>query len=346
MQKKNATQKDVAKLAGVSQAAVSRFISGNGSISDDVRERIVSAIALVNYQPDPIGRGLSNGQFDIVAIVMANITNPWYPVVLEKITRELHERGLQVMLFNAEPPRTVDDLMPLVLQYRVRGVIITTATLASQGAELCAKRNVPVVLFNRYSRVGAGHSVSCDNVDAGRKVADLLIASGSEKMAFIGGFPEVSTNQDRRRGFLERLAEKGISPTAVVEKEYTYQWGFAATEALLKQHPDVSGLFCADDEIASGAIDALRHSLGKRVPEDVRVCGFDDHPVASLAAYQISTIRQPVETMITTALDLLLGAETSFQSKVFPGEFIQRNSLPPLPASAPQNAAARKAKAR
>jgi DNA-binding LacI/PurR family transcriptional regulator len=177
-------------------------------------------------------------------------------------------------------------------------------------------------------------------------VADLLIASGSEKMAFIGGFPEVSTNQDRRRGFLERLAEKGISPTAVVEKEYTYQWGFAATEALLKQHPDVSGLFCADDEIASGAIDALRHSLGKRVPEDVRVCGFDDHPVASLAAYQISTIRQPVETMITTALDLLLGGETSFQSKVFPGEFIQRNSLPPLPKSLHKDAPSARSRAR
>lgn len=328
MKKKAATQKDVAKLAGVSQAAVSRFISGNGSISEDVRQRILDAVAMLNYQPDPIGRGLSNGQFDIVAIVMANITNPWYPAVLEQITRELHERGLQVMLFNAEPPRTVDDLMPLVLQYRVRGVIITTATLSSHGAELCAKRGVPVVLFNRYSSVGAGHAVSCDNVEGGRLAADLLIDSGCKRLAFIGGFPEVSTNRDRKRGFLDRLAERGLAPSLVIDQEFTYQWGLAATEALFKQQPQVDGLFCADDEIASGAIDALRHKLGKRVPEDVRVCGFDDHPVSSLAAYRISTIRQPVEVMIRTALDLLLGSDTTFQSHLFPGEFIQRNTLP------------------
>lgn len=328
MKKKPPTQKDVARFAGVSQAAVSRFISGHGSLSQEVRERIIKAVEMVNYRPDPLARGLSSGRFDIVAIVMANITNPWYPVVLEQITRELHTRGLQALLFNATPPHTVDDMMALVLQYRVRGVIITTATLSSHGAELCARRGVPVVQFNRYSSVGGAHSVSCDNVRGGRMAADVLLANGAREIGFIGGIPEVSTNRDRKRGFVEALAERGTAPIALVEREYTYDWGREAALAMLKRHPGVDALFCADDEIAAGAMDALRFGLGRRVPDDVLVLGFDDHPVASREAYRLTTIRQPVEIMIENALELLLGSASEPEMRVFPGEFVYRDSVP------------------
>lgn len=328
MKKKTPTQKDVARFAGVSQAAVSRFISGKGSLSAEVRERILNAVTMVDYRPDALGRALSNGKVDIVAIVMANITNPWYPAVLERITRELHARGLQALLFNAAPPLTVDDLMPLVMQYRVRGVIITTASLSSHGADMCVKQGVPVVMFNRYSQVGAAHAVSCDNVGGGRMAVDILMQAGAREYGFIGGTPEVSTNRDRKQGFVDRLFERGIVP-ALVEREYTYDWGYEACLALLRQHPEIDSLFCADDEIASGAIDAVRFGLGKRVPEDVRVLGFDDHPVASNAAYQLTTIAQPVDAMIEAALALLLGDEQAPVTRVFPGQLIQRKSVPP-----------------
>ena len=328
MTKKTPTQKDVAKLAGVSQAAVSRFISGKGAISEDVREKILKVVDLVNYQPDPLARGLSSGKFNIIAIVMANITNPWYPVVLELITRELHRLGLQTLLFNATPPQTVDDLMPLVLQYRVRGVIITTASLTSSGADLCVKQGVPVVMFNRYSQIGNGHSVSTDNIGGGRMAADILLQSGSRQPAFLGGMPSVSTNRDRRTGFLERLAELGMTSIPQLEKEFSYSWGFEATQMLLARHPGIDALFCADDEIASGAIDALRYALGKRVPEDVRVFGFDDHPVASNAAYHMTTIRQPVEDMISAAIELLLQDSGKNERRVLPGQLIYRGSTP------------------
>jgi DNA-binding LacI/PurR family transcriptional regulator len=140
--------------------------------------------------------------------------------------------------------------------------------------------------------------------------------------------PSVSTNRDRRTGFLERLAELGMTSVPVLEKEFTYSWGYEATQMLLARHPDIDALFCADDEIASGAIDALRFALGKRVPEDVRVFGFDDHPVASNAAYQMTTIRQPVEDMITAAIDLLLQDSGKNERRLLPGQLIYRNSTP------------------
>lgn len=329
MKKKAPTQKDVARFAGVSQAAVSRFVSGKGAVSDEVREKILKVIDLVDYRPDPVARGLSSGKFNIIAIVMANITNPWYPVVLELITRELHRVGLQALLFNATPPQTVDDLMPLVLQYRVRGVIITTASLHSSGADLCVKQGVPVVMFNRYSQVGNGHSVSTDNRGGGRLAADVLFRSGSRQLGFLGGMPTVSTNRDRLAGFMERVAELGLPSAPSLEKEFTYAWGYEATQTIMARHPGLDGLFCADDEIASGAIDALRHALGKRVPEDVRVFGFDDHPVASNAAYDMTTIRQPVEDMIAEAIALLLGDSTRYEHRLLPGQLIYRKSTPP-----------------
>ncbi|WP_083439050.1 LacI family DNA-binding transcriptional regulator [Herbaspirillum autotrophicum] len=326
--KKAFTQKDVAKFAGVSQAAVSRFVSGKGSLSEEVRNRILTAINLVDYKPDPIARNLSNRQSDIVAIVMANITNPWYPVVLELITRRLQTLGLQVLLFNATPPQTVDDLMPLVLRYRVRGVIITTASLSSKSAELCVHWGVPVVMFNRYATLGAGYSVSCDNIAAGRKVADEFHRIGAQEMAYIGGIPEVSNNRDRKRGFTERIAELRIRPPMISEKEYTYDWGYAATLALFKKNPAITAVFCADDEIATGAIDALRFALKKKVPEDVVLIGFDDHPIASRAAYQLTTVRQPVEEMIEQALDMLLNGNGEPELRLLEGEFIYRSSMP------------------
>ena len=314
---------------------MSRFISGKGAISQEVREKILKVVDLVNYQPDPLARGLSSGKFNIIAIVMANITNPWYPVVLELITRELHRVGLQTLLFNATPPQTVDDLMPLVLQYRVRGVIITTSSLTSSGADLCVKQGVPVVMFNRYSQIGNGHSVSTDNIAGGRMAADILLRSGSKMPGFLGGMPSVSTNRDRRTGFLERLEELGMPSIPQLEKEFSYGWGFEATQMLLARHPTIDALFCADDEIASGAIDALRYALGKRVPQDVRVFGFDDHPVASNAAYDMTTIRQPVEDMIRAAIELLLQDSGNNERRVLPGQLIYRSSTPEVTSSAP-----------
>ncbi|TXL70462.1 substrate-binding domain-containing protein [Vineibacter terrae] len=322
------TQRDVARAAGVSQAAVSRWISGHGYVASDVRERIVKAVADLNYEPHPLARGLSSGTSDIIAIVLSNITNPWYPIVLDRITHVLQDLRLQVLLFNAAPPQSVDDVLPSVLRYRVKGVIITTAALSSRAALMCADQGVPVVLFNRSTRAGGVHSVSCDNADGGRMAADVLVRAGARRLGFIGGQHEASTSADRQRGFTEQLAEWGIELVAATDREFTYNWGFEATLELFSRHPQIDGLFCADDEIASGAVDALRYKLKKSIPDMVKVIGFDDHPVASNAAYQLTTIRQPVDEMIENALDMLLKGDMASPSlRLLKGELIKRASV-------------------
>ncbi len=304
-----ATQHDVARLAGVSQAAVSRWSSGRGYVASHVRQQIVDAAATLSYRPHPLAQGLSNGQSDIVAVVIANIANPGYQMMLEQITAMLQARGLQVLLFIAAPTESVDDVVPDVLRYLVRGVIITTSRLSSTAARQLVERGVPVVLFHRYTRSGGMHCVVCDNRDGARLAAEALRRAGARRLAFVGGNPDTSSNVDRRAGFLAEVRRLELPEPPALDGEFTYEWGHEAALRLFAAHPAIDGLFCADDEIATGAIDALRFQLGRSVPADVKVVGFDDHPIASKAAYALTTIRQPFDVMVREAIDLLLDGD-------------------------------------
>ena len=197
------TQKEVAKLAGVSQSVVSRVLGG-GVVSALAKEKVLAIAKSVGYQPDALARSLVTRQTDIVGIVMADIMNPFYPFVLEKFISALQKKGQQVLLFNAPRDKDVDEELSLVLQYRVKGIIITSASLSSRMARVCRENGTPVVLFNRYISNTPTWAVSCDNVRAAREVADLLFDSKHSKIAYIGGNPNTSTNRDRKSGFVDR----------------------------------------------------------------------------------------------------------------------------------------------
>jgi DNA-binding LacI/PurR family transcriptional regulator len=323
-----ATQHDVARLADVSQSAVSRVFRNAGYVADDVRERIEAAAIQLRYQPDALARGLITGRSTIVAIVMADIVNPFYPYVLDVMTDGLQKRGLQALLFNAARGQSIDDLLHIVLQYKVKGIVITTASLSSKATTLCADQGVPVVMFNRYTRLGSAHAVACDNVLGGRTAAHALLTAGCRNLAYIGGVAESSTNEDRKNGFLQGLSERRVLPYIVVDKEFTYNWGSDAVDHVFKKFPQLDGLFCADDVIAFGAIDSLRYNHDRRVPLDVSVVGFDDIPAAGWPAYNLTTIRQPVDEMVDAALSCIaLPATSPHQIWQLPGQLVIRQSL-------------------
>jgi DNA-binding LacI/PurR family transcriptional regulator len=323
------TQKQVASLAGVSQSVVSR-VFGGGVVSDAAKERVLSIAKSVGYQPDALARSLVTGQTDIVGIVMADIMNPFYPYVLEKFISALQKKGQQVLLFNAPRDQDVDEELSLVLQYRVKGIIITSASLSSRMAAACRANHTPVVLFNRYIPNNPTWAVSCDNVRAAREIADLLLDNKHTKIGYIGGNPNTSTNRDRKRGFVERLAERGKKPVLVEDRSYSYEWGYEAASRLLRSS-SVNALFCANDIIALGVMDAIRNELKVRVPDDISVVGFDDIPQASWPLYSLTTVRQPVDEMIDLSINLL---DRDFDRKtresrinLIKGELVERSSV-------------------
>ncbi len=323
MQPANAT--DVANLAGVSQSTVSRVFSPGAKVSPTTRQKVLSAAEKLGYAPNRLARGLITQSSGIVGIVMADISNPFYPDVLERFTQQLQALGRQVLLFNAAPNQTVDDILPLVLQYQVEALIITSATLSTEMAAVCAKRNTPVILFNRVVPCQPVNSVCCDNRAGGALVARLLLEAGYERLAYIAGKANTSTNNERESGFGETVTEAGLTWQRA-QGAYTYESGYEAARHLLTQSPRPEAIFCANDLMAMGALDAARSTLGLRVPAEVAIVGFDDIPAAAWSAYSLTTVRQPVNQMIAATLDLLTNPPPQPTSRLIEGRLVGRGS--------------------
>lgn len=325
------TSIDVARLAGVSQSTVSRTFSPNGKVSQGSRQKVLAAAQQLGYKPNAIARSLSTQRTNIIGIVMSYITSPFYPYVLEKFTERLQTLGRQVLLFNAAPNQEVDDILPLVLQYQVDGLIITSATLSSEMVDECVAHGTPVILFNRYVLGANASAVCCDNAEGGRVVANFLLDTAHKRLAYIAGKENTSTNTDREKGFTDRLRERGQLEWQREEGNYSYESGYEAAKRLLQRDDRPDAIFCANDIMALGAMDAARFEMGLKVPEELSIIGFDDIPSASWPSYALTTIRQPVNQMIQTTIDLLMERLEEPQAKpvlkLMPGPLIKRGSV-------------------
>lgn len=337
MTDKKVTSIDVAKRAGVSQSTVSRvFSASRANVSEKATQRVLEAASALGYQPNIIARMMSTRQTNIVGLVMATVTSPFYPYVLEKFLEELQAVGKQVLLFTASKHQTVDDILPLALQYQVDALVITSATLSSEMASHAAERGTPVILFNRVVSDSAVNSVSADNLAGGRLAADILLDTGHERLAFVAGVENTSTSRDREHGFVARLQERGCHDYQRVQGAYTYESGYDAAEGLLAGKVVPDALFCANDIMALGAMDAI-HEAGLRVPDDISVLGFDDIPMASWGSYQLTTISQDVDAMINATIVLM---QAKIEKPLTPsrtvhiaGELIVRSSVKHLPTT-------------
>lgn len=322
------SSRDVARLAGVSQAAVSRAFTPDASISDAMRGRVMEAAGQLGYRPNALPRMLLTARSNLVALIMGEITNPFYPEVLAQFLKRLQDAGLHALIFALEPNQIADDLIEEVFRYRVDGVIITSATLSLESARQCSKLDVPVVLFNRHIEDGSVASVCCDNVEAGRQIANLLLDDGHRRPAFISGDPRASTNQDRERGYLGRLRERGVRDVPCFSGENSFQTGRQAVTTLMAGPNRPDAIFCASDAIAFGALDGLRYALGLRVPEDVAVVGFDDVPAAAWDSYRLTTMAQQRGRMVDDAVDALLariaGGTAATPVRLVSGRLVRR----------------------
>jgi DNA-binding LacI/PurR family transcriptional regulator len=325
-----ASQIDVAQLAGVSQAAVSRTFTPGASVSDEIRTQVLAAAEQLDYRPNAIARSLIKNSTRIIGIVIGRFANPFYWQVFGEITRKLQDLGYSTLLLNAAQDREVEQTLPMALQYQVDGLIITSALLSSKMASECARSGTPVVLFNRYELGTQANAVCCDNVGGGRLVADALLHAGYERLAYIPGEEGSSTNRDREQGFTEQLQTEGHTLTLRAGGgEYTYEAGYAATKRLFQEDGQPDAIFCASDLIAMGAVDAA-NELGIKIPDELGIVGFDDIEMAAWPAYSLTTVKQPIGHMVDTTLEVLLNAiesqHTGTVMKWIPTTLVERNS--------------------
>ena len=306
--KHNVTSIDVARLAEVSQSAVSRTFTPGASVAPDTRARVLEAARKLGYRPNAIASTLSSRRSRMIAVVLSNMQNQFYPVVVETLSQRLQKDGYHVLLFITET-EDADELLLELMRYQVDGIVMASTHLSSHLAQQIADARIPVVMFNRTSSKGSISTVSSDNFGGGRAVAHFLAEGGHQRVAYLAGAEDSSTNQDRESGLRAGLAERGLHVVARAVGNYEFERAAQATRELFgglvanADRPDA--LFVASDHMAFAAIDTLR-SLGLRVPEDVSLVGFDDVPQAAWGAYSLTTIAQNAVSMIEATVRMLL----------------------------------------
>lgn len=305
------TAAHVAELAKVSLATVSRTFNPEASVNAATRERILEAALQVGYRVDevaafspsaPAERSEGSGT---IGLVMGDLDNPFYNSVLTLFLNELHQRGLRALCRTAVTLESSEREVRTMLRYGVEALVIASSGLQSTATTACRDAGVPVVLFNRDVPGAHVASVQTDNYTGGRALADMLALAGHQHMAFVNGLEGASTNDDRRRGFSERLAELGLDPPMQEYGEYSYAGGRDAAKRLMLSSRRPDAIFCANDICAIGAIDGLRFDLGLEVPHDVSIVGFDDIPMASWPSFNLTTIRQRRNQMVHETMAIL-----------------------------------------
>ena len=324
------TSIEVAKLAGVSQSSVSRAFSQEGPVSVKTRRKVLEAARKLGYQPNAMARSLITRRTRMVGMVIANVhNNPFYTEVLDLLSRKFQELGQKVMLFIVNRDQNLDDILPQLLEYQVEGILLTAATLSSKMAEECERWGRPVTMINRYVPGVYASWFCCANYEGGKMVARLLLDSKHQRPAFLAGSEDTTTSIDRERGFMEILNQEKVKALREVG-EYTYQDAYDAALRLLDRAEPADAIFCANDIMALGVMDAAKNGLGLKVPEEVSIIGFDDISMSAWSSYDLTTIRQPIKRMVDASVEELLARienpEKTPLQKVIPGELVIRSS--------------------
>ena len=323
------TSGDVARLAGVSRAAVSRVFTPGASASKGMAEKVQRAAAKLGYRPNVLARSLNTGETRIIGLVVAYLHNTFYVEAVERMSIALQERSYHILLFRAAPTvRDVDRVMQEILDHQVDGIVLGSVTMSSSLAQECRRRGIPVVQFNLELVELGLNAVVTDNRAGGRAIADLLVSAGHRRLGYIAGFEGAPTQ--RERGFREGLEAAGTPLAARGPGNFVLSEAQEATRRMFDRadHPDA--VFVCNDHMAFAVMDVLRSELGLRIPEDVSVAGFDDVPIAAWPAYSLTTYRQPINRMVAETVAILLAevaaGAASTRRVVIEGDLVVRHS--------------------
>lgn len=327
------TSREVAELAGVSVSAVSRTFTAGASVSSETREKVLAATRTLGYHPNALARSLMTKRTELIALISNNFDNPLFMEIFDLFTRRLQQRGRRPLLANLSGGTRTDGALQMLLKYNVDGAIVASSTLPPQFLEECAEAGMPVVqAFGRPGGAAGGNIVGADNVQGGRLAGEMLRERGYRNIAFLGGPQGATSTEDRLAGLKESLALASLAPSAVIfGHSYCHEAGFTLMKQLLR-NGGIDAVFCGDDVLAMGAIDACREA-GIDVPRDIGVIGFNNMAMAAWPAYNLTTIHQPVAEIIVTAVELLLGivdrSNQTTDMRLFDCKAIERETLRP-----------------
>ena len=328
------TLKDVALRAGVSTSAVSRTFTDGASVSDKMRKKVEKAAAELGYSPNFIARSLTTRRTKLIGLVSDNFYNPVFLEVFDRFTRALQDCGLRPLLVNLSNETDPENSVRMLQQYSVDGVMVVSSTLPPEFSKAFRDKNIPVVnTFGRHATSPDVHVVGIDNVAAGRMAARELVSRGYKSIAFLGGPMRATSTLDRLEGFRAEMAQHpDIAFTYSFASAYSFQAGRA--EILrLAENGLAEAYFGGDDVLSVGILSGLQ-DLGKGVPQDVGLIGFNNMEMAGWENIALTTIHQPIAQIIASSVELMVAMlenpERYPEARLFPCHVVERKTLRPI----------------
>ncbi|MFE6286121.1 LacI family DNA-binding transcriptional regulator [Streptomyces sp. NPDC057877] len=338
MSERAPTLEDVAREAGVSRATVSRVVNGVRNVAPDIQEVVRRAIERTGYRPNRAARFLVTHRTETVALVISGtgdafaarvFADPFFGRVVNGVVSCLRARAMHPVILVAESESARRQVVDYLSQGTADGALVVTMQAADPLAAMLTATKIPTVVFGRPEPGLDVSYVDLRQADGARLAAGHLLARGCRRIATVCGPRALPAARERLEGFRTALAAAGVGEVPVAEGTFTVDSGAAAMSRLLAEHPDIDGVFAANDMMAHGACQLLRER-GKRVPQDVAVVGFDDSSVAVAYRPFLTTVRQPVEQMAGEMAGLLAehiqGTRTEPTAVFFAPELVVRDS--------------------
>jgi DNA-binding LacI/PurR family transcriptional regulator len=342
--KKHATLADIAASAGVTPMTVSRVVNGNGYVSAETREKVLSAVSALNYRRNGLARGLKRQRTDTIGLVLGDIANPFAAELARAVREVMSAKGYNVFICVSEHSAREDiAAFESLADHRVDGVIVATRAnkLGNDRLAELIEGGIPVVLIGRDFRHPQADLIAADNLRGGYDATAHLISLGHKKIGFIGVTPTSGVGLRRYHGYLEAMREHGLKVDErliVGRADDGDQWPGYSTEAMgyegmkkllgLRKRP--TAVFARNDFTAVGAMGAVKEA-GLKIPGDIAIVGYDDVPLAAHTTPPLTTVRQPTREQGRIAAEALVrrmeSAETAArEERVMPCELVVRAS--------------------
>ena len=303
---KRVTIADVARTVGVSMMTVSRVVNDSGPVSESTRQRVLLAVGELGYRPSGLARGLATQRSATIGLVVPDVANPFFAGVAKGVEQIAYAEGYNVFLGNtSEDPERELAMLHSLEEKRVDGLVLCSSRLRDDELHGALRWHSAVVLVNR--RLQGYGSVLIDEQAGVKALVGHLLAGEREWIGLLAGPPNSHSSQQRVQGYRSALQDAGRKHDDAWMQHCTpaVEGGLAAATALLTAHPRLDALLCYNDLVAVGALQAAAN-LGRVVPDDLAITGFDDIPISALVSPPLTTCHVPVQDIGVEAMRLLL----------------------------------------
>lgn len=322
--------REVADRAGVSRSAVSRTFTAGASVSPETRRKVLEAADALGYHVNHLARGLMRADSGIVCLIVSEISTPYRSALVRALTQRLQQSGKIAMLINTDrSDGSVDLALRQAIRYRADASIILSGLPDKSIAQLCLKNGQRLVLINRDDDQEGPLRVNLDDAAAARRILTAFVRAGCRRLAFANSEAGTPSLMAREHGFVAAAKEMGLDVTVARYGHTVYQSGTVLAQRLLTLADRPDAVFCANDLLACGFMDAARHQFSVSIPNELCVAGFDDIEQASWSSYNLTTFAQPVDDIAQAATNWLttMAEDSRPQRLMLHAELVWRSSI-------------------